>query len=116
MADAPKDAATTINFDYVKGTGFRVLHADGAFMAAAPNGLTLAFYSERQPIPRRVVQRVTPNRELVEIPEQRVVRDAIVRDVEVTFTMSLQVAKNIHKTLGEIIGKVDDAIKEQGAK
>ena len=33
MPDAPKDAIpATINFDYIKGSDFRVFHVDGAFL------------------------------------------------------------------------------------
>ena len=60
--EVPKAAepnAQTINFDYVKGSDFRVLHVDGAFAAlTTQGGVTISFFSERQPIPRRVVHRV----------------------------------------------------------
>ena len=87
-------------------------------MAGASHGLTIAFYSERQPIPRRIVHKLSGDFELGdEICEQRVVRDAIVRDVDVSLAMSLEVAKNVHKTLGEIILRVEDLKKksDQGA-
>jgi hypothetical protein len=105
----PKESPKTVNFDYIKTNNYHVAHADGAFIAGASSGLTISFYSERQPIPRRVVHTMA-NYELgEELPEQRVVRDALVRDVEVSFAMSLDVAKRVHEVLGEIITKLEDA-------
>jgi len=114
MVDTPKDTMPkSINFDYIKANDFKVLHADGAFMAGTANGLTLSLYSERQPIPRRVVHEVGRNFELGnEIADQRVVRDAVIRDVPVTFTMSLEVAKNLAKTLNEVIEQIEKAIEK----
>lgn len=104
------ESPRTINIDYVKGNDFRVLHADGAYMAGAPSGLTISFYSERQPIPRRVVHEVSSNTLGKEITEQRVVRDALIRDVDVSLIMNLEVARNVYKTLGEVIKGVEDVI------
>lgn len=115
-AEPKKDAPATLSFDYVKGSGFRVLHADGAFIGAAANGVTIAFYSERQPIPRRVVHKLKPNLELgEEVVEQRIVRDAIIRDVDVDIAMSLAVAKNVHQTLGELIVKIEEVLNPKAA-
>jgi hypothetical protein len=114
MADIPKDPVSkSINIDYIKANDFRVLHADGAFMAGTANGLTLSLYSERQPIPRRVVHEVGPNYELgKEITDQRVVREAVIRDVPVTFSMNLEVAKNLAKTLNEVLEQIE-RVKEK---
>jgi hypothetical protein len=111
MVDTPKDAVPrTINFDYVKGNNFRVLHADGAYLAGSSTGLTLSFYSERQPIPRRVVHELGSNYEVgKELSEQKVVRDAIIRDVDVTFALSLETAKSLVKALGEVIQRIEEA-------
>jgi hypothetical protein len=120
MPETPKSGMpgvpTTITFDYIKGSDFRVCHVDGAFMAGAPGGLTVSFYSERQPIPRRVVHRITPSPPALaeEIVEQRVVRDAVVRDVSVALAMNIDVAKSIHKALGDIINAYEEMAKAAG--
>ena len=102
---------STISFDYVKANNFRIVHVDGAFMAGAPHGLTVSLYSERQPIPRRVVHKIGSNNQVgEEITEQRLVRDALIRDVEVSLALNLEVAKNIHDTLGKIIKQYEEAI------
>jgi hypothetical protein len=113
MADTPNNDKTlsTINFDYIKGNDFRIFHVDGAYLAGGPAGLTVSFYSERQPIPRRVVHKVNSDAGVgEEIVEQRVVRDAFIRDVDVALAMNIEVAKNLHKSLGEIIVQYEKAI------
>jgi hypothetical protein len=119
MADSPNDKApSTVNFDYIKGSDFRVFHVDGAYLAGGPSGINVSLYSERQPIPRRVVHKVGSDYSVgEEIVEQRVVRDAIIRDVEVALAMNLEVAKNLYKALGDIIGRFEDmTAKRQGEK
>jgi|SRR5215469_12562278 len=99
---------TVVNFDYVKSNDFRIVHADGAFISGAAAGLNIAFYSERQPIPRRVVHKIEDGKRLgAEIVEAKVVRDALIRDVEVSLVMSLDTAKLLHLSLGEIIQKLE---------
>jgi hypothetical protein len=99
----------SINFDYIKSNQFRVIHADGAFLALGPNGLTISFFAERQPIPRRVTHKVNSNGTLGdEIVEQRVVRDAVVRDTEVAVTMNMETAKRIREKMDEMLKKLDE--------
>jgi hypothetical protein len=112
MADEKKQP-DTINFDYIKGTNFRVTHADGAFIALTPKGLTVNFYSERQAIPRRVVHKITDKGNVgEELKEQRVVRDAIIRDVDFAATMNYQTAKSLVVALDKLL-KEFESVKEQ---
>jgi hypothetical protein len=94
-----------------------VVHADGAFLAlTAQGGLTISFFAERQPIPRRVVHKVNPDGTLGdEIAESRVVRDAIIRDIEVTVTMSLDTATRVLTALTEIIQKSRGIVQQHQA-
>jgi hypothetical protein len=80
-----------IEFDFIKSNLFRVIRADGAFGGLAPNGVVhMALYSERQPIPTKVVHTVISNTQLgPEIQEKRQGRKAIVREVEVDVTMDV---------------------------
>ena len=118
VSDVPKpDRPTTLNFDFVKGNDFRVIHADGAYLAGSGNGLTVSFYSERQALPRRVVHKLNTDMSIGdELLEQRVIRDAVIRDVNVSVAMSLQVAKNFYTSLGEIIEKFEAALKKTAPK
>jgi hypothetical protein len=108
MADERKSLPETINFDYLKSSQFRVVHSDGAFFALTTQGVTISFFAERQPIPRRVTHRVNSDGSLgEEIVEQRVVRDAVIRDTEVAVTMSLDTAKRIREKLDEVLKIVE---------
>lgn len=109
MADERKSLPETINFDYLKSAQFRVIHSDGAFFAlTTQGGVTISFFAERQPIPRRVTHKVNGDGSLgEEIVEQRVVRDAVIRDTEVAVTMSLDTAKRIREKLDEVFKIVE---------
>jgi hypothetical protein len=111
MADDPVEsepksrARTKIAFDYLKTSQFRIVHADGAFGGPTPQGqMFISLYSERPPIPQRVVHSIEQGegdaaRVGKEIEEERVVRPAVVRDVEVGIIMSIAVAKALRDLL-----------------
>ncbi|HEX4229845.1 MAG TPA: hypothetical protein VHZ07_14320 [Bryobacteraceae bacterium] len=109
-----KTAPTKIKFDYIKGNFFRTARADGAL--AGTNGFSdviLSFYSERTPIPKQVVHLLTPEHALGdEIVEERVSRDAVVREVEVCLSMSLSVAKAVQALLAKQIDAIESAQTE----
>jgi hypothetical protein len=123
MAETENDQSTpnTLNFDYIKGTQFRAVHADGAYAGLTGSGVTVSFYSERQAIPQRVVHKINPDHTLGdEIRERRVARDAIVREVDVCVVMSLDVLKalvtvlsNLTKAHDEIVATIPAVEKEK---
>jgi len=104
-----KRAPQKLKFDYIKGNLFRTARADGAW--AGTNGfsdLVLSFYSERTPIPKQTVHLLTDQHGLgEEILEERITRDAVVREVEISVSMSLDVAK----ALGILLNKQIEAIE-----
>src|SRR5258708_22036723 len=97
MAEEPKTLPEAINVDYMKSGQSGVIHADGAFFAlTTQGGVTISFFSERQPIPRRVTHKVNSDGALGdELIEQRVVRDAVIRDTEFAVSMTLETAKRV---------------------
>lgn len=109
---------TSISFDYIKGSLFRVIHADGAFLGlTGQGGLTVTFFSERQPIPRRVVHQVSSDGTIgSELRDQRVVRDAIVREADVCVSMSVDTAKRLLEILKKMIDAYEEASAENKAK
>lgn len=109
MADEPK-LPETVNLDYLKSNQFRVIHADGAFFAlTGQGGVTISFFAERQPIPRRITLKVNKDGTLGdELTDQRVVRDAIIRDTEVAVTMTAETGWLILDKLSEILKKADE--------
>ena len=86
-----------VAFDYIKGNSFRVVHADGVIGGPTPSGhVHMAFFSERGPIPRREVRAVNRDGTIGDlIPDQSIIRNAIVREVDIDVVMSLPVAESM---------------------
>jgi hypothetical protein len=103
-----------IKFDYIKTPQFRIIHADGAIVSVLPSGLTVTFFSERMPIPKRVVHEITAEGNLgPEIMAERDVRDTIIRDTEVVVSMSIERAKALSDVLNRYIGLYEEAVKNR---
>jgi hypothetical protein len=99
--------APEVAFDYIKSQYFRVIHADGIMGGPTPQGYVhFAFYSERPPLPRRQVHKVTPTGLGDVIPEKTVARDAIVREMDVDVIMKIDVAEQFHQWLGQRIQEI----------
>jgi hypothetical protein len=91
----------TVQFHYIKGNFFRVVHVDGIFGGLSPTGdIFASFFSQRPPIPRLTVQSVNEKGELGEelLPESEI-RDGLVREIEVGVVMRPEVAENLIKWL-----------------
>jgi hypothetical protein len=100
MAESP---LSKIKFDYIKSNFFRSIRADGAW--AGTNGfsdIVLSIYSERTPIPKQTVHQLTEQHTLGdEITAERITRDAVVREVEISMSMTLEVAQSLRDLLGK---------------
>lgn len=98
-----------ISFDYIKGKDFRVIRADGAIGGITPNGyIHFALYSERPAIPRRLVQKIDRDGILGEvIASETVSRGSIVREMDVDVFLRPDVARVLHKWLGDHIERVE---------
>ena len=98
-----------VNFDYIKGQNFRVIHTDGAIGALTPNGhIHMSLYSERPAIPRRTVFSLENGRLGEELIKERTTRDAIVREMDVDVIMTVEVAESLCEWLS---GKVNELRK-----
>ena len=96
------EASPRVNFDYVKGQYFRVIHTDGAIGGVTPRGLIhMSLYSERHPIPRRTVHAIEEGKLADEIMHERTVRDAIVRELDVDVIMTIDAAESLSNWLRE---------------
>ncbi len=98
----PKEIA----FDFIKSNYFRVISVDGAFGGLSLSGRTInmAIYSERRPIPKRVVTSVKPDGFLGdEVKDKRDERDAIVRELEANLVFDLSTAIAIRGWLDDKI-------------
>ena len=100
----------SITFHYLKAQNFRTIHADGVIGNITPAGyIHMAVYSERPAIPQEMIQKVNPDGTLGEvIPEKTIVRDGIVREMDMDVLMSVAVAKNIKSWLEDKIKDIDN--------
>ncbi len=100
------DAGNRVAFDYIKSQHFRVVRADGAIGGLTPTGdLHFALYTERHPIPRRIVHEIDKGGLGAAVPNETVSRDAIVREMDVDVFVSIGVARSLHQWLGEKIAE-----------
>lgn len=98
----------TISFDYIKGNNFRVIHVDGVYggNSPQPGAIHIDIFSERWPIPKRTVSQFGPEGEVgQEIAEERITRDAVVREVEAHLIMNIEVATRLRNWLTDKIAK-----------
>jgi hypothetical protein len=107
-----KTVPGTIAFEYVKSNQFRVVHADGVWGGVTNQAnVQVAFFSERQAIPRRIVHRVETDSTLgPEIEEDRVTRGGFVREVEVDVVMNIGTAIALRDWLNDKIRFAHDVL------
>jgi hypothetical protein len=110
--------AQEVAFDYIKGQFFRVIHVDGAIGGITPQGhVHIGFFSERPPFARRIVQRANPDGTLGEaVVEKTVVRDAIVRELDVDVIMTYSVLENLHAWIGQRLEELRKLRDQHGVK
>lgn len=97
-----------ISFSFEKGNFFRVVHADGVFGGLTPRGdFHMAFFSERQPIPKQVTHVLTSDtgggnaKVGDEIRELRIARAGIFRELEVDVVMNRTTASSLLEWLAK---------------
>lgn len=104
-----------IDFNYIKGNHFRVIHADGVMSNGTPRGgLFLGFYSERFPLPDSQTFEINKEgRATSEIIEKRKINsNGIMREVEVGITLDIEVAKILVLSLSQMIRQVEANVTE----
>ena len=113
-----------IEFHFEKANFFRVIHVDGAFGGVSPGNqlIHMSVFSERQPIPKLIVQRVSHGVLGEEISEKRVGKSGIFREIEADLVMSVDIAIAIRGWLDEKINQIQKtreqviAVTEKGTK
>lgn len=95
MSSIEERGPTQVEFHYVKSGLFRVVHVDGAWGGATPRGhITMSVFSERGPIPQRLVHKINEDGTLGE-QVSSVSKTGIIREVEVELVMDLEAARSI---------------------
>lgn len=118
MAEKPQQPQLLdgeLEFTYEKSAFFRVIHVDGAVggVSAGNKTIHMAVYSERQPIPKRMVHLVKQGVLGKEISEKRESRKGIFREVESDLVMSVATATAIRNWLNERIAEVEAIAKAE---
>jgi hypothetical protein len=102
-----------IKFHYLKSHYFRVVHVDGALGGITPSGdIFFSLYNQRMPIPTLTVQPFADSALGPELMSERVIREGIVREVEVGVILTPLVASQLRDWLDEkisLIGQVEEA-------
>jgi len=106
-----------IEFHFEKSAFFRSIHVDGAFGGVSPANqqVHMAVYSERQPLPKKVVQKIAHGVLGAEIPERRVGRAGIFRELESDLIMSVEVAISLRDWLNLRIAEVQQTREQVAA-
>jgi hypothetical protein len=120
MADEPKPQET-LEFHYIKSPDYREIACHGVIGNPTPNGkIWAAFYAERMPIPRVVGYPIAlapdgqpaPFNEAAAGPPVSIEsRRGIIRHVEFTAYLDLDVAERLQKWLGDRIAQIRDLQK-----
>ena len=106
-----------LEFHFEKSNFFRVIHVDGAYGGFSPANLQIhmAVFSERQPIPRKVVQEVRAGELGAEIPAKRVGKTGMFRELEADLVMSVETAIALRVWLDQKINEAQ-SLREQFAQ
>jgi hypothetical protein len=100
--------------EYLKSQYFRVAHVDGAIGGPTPTGhIHLALFSERPAIPRRLVLPLKDGRPGEPIPEETVIRDGMIREMDIDLVMSVSAAEEVANLLTKIVADVKAALAKQ---
>jgi hypothetical protein len=103
-----------LKFDFIKSTFFRVVHVDGVYGGPTGQGnIAMTVFSERGPIPKQVVHPITGEGIGEELKDERVSRDAIVREAEVCMMLTLPAAESMRAWLDQHIKGLKTAVQKQ---
>jgi hypothetical protein len=121
MADESK-TPDTLQFHYIKSPNYREIACHGVIGNPNPSGkIWVAFYAERSPIPRVVeysMPSVTEGQTTVQFNEVTAgapisieSRRGVIRHVEFTAYLDLEVAERLQKWLGDRIAQIRETQK-----
>lgn len=107
MDDKSAPVSPTVEFHYMKGNFFRVIHADGAIGGPTPSGLIhMSLFSERPAIPQKLTHSLNADGTLGAVVET-VTKQGVVREMEVDVLLTVNTARLLQTWLGEQIAKLN---------
>ena len=103
-----------VKFDQIKSPSFRTVHADGVWGGVTPRGnINMGFYSERSAFPLQVTHAISAEQHLGdEIKEERIGRDAIVREIECNVIIDVRFADSLVSWLQDKIKVINSGLPE----
>ena len=104
-----------IYFDYIKSNYFRTVYVNGIFGGLSPQGdvINMSVYTERWPLPKQVVHKLENSLCKDEIREERITRNAIVREIDVNLVITIEQAISMKEWLEEKISEHKKETQEQ---
>jgi len=111
--EGKEESRDRVRYDLHKSNFFRVVHADGVWGGLTPQlNIAMGFFSEQGALPQQIVHEITPEGNVgPEVPDERVTRNAIAREVEVSVVLSIEAARYVLRWLEERISQAE-AVRE----
>jgi hypothetical protein len=107
--------STDIQFVYEKARHHRTLHADGAWSAVTPHAeVQVSFYNDLRRIPATATLSVREDNTV--IPSEPVVVSELIREVDVTVVMNVEVAKATVALLNQMIAQAEQALEKAASR
>lgn len=101
MVDNPILQGPHIQFNYIKSSAFRVVHADGIYGGISPHGYVhFALYTERPTLPRTSVVPIDQNGFPSGAEAITETKGGLTREVEVDVVVNLTSLVSMHHWLG----------------
>lgn len=112
VAHEEDQAPRQITFEYNQSNSFRVVHVEGATASVTPKAdINISFWSEHHSIPLAITYEVSPEGALGREIE-RITRNTIVREIEVSMSMSIDTARSIIELLETVVKQAVTQIKQ----
>jgi hypothetical protein len=113
LPGSPKRSDGRMVIEYIKSQHFRVVHVDGGIGGPTPSGhIHFAVFSERPAIPRRLVANVAGGVIGDPIPEETIVRDGMIRELDIDMIMPVSAAEEIGKLLTKVATDLKEALEK----
>ena len=102
-----KKLPTSVTFHYLKSAQYRVTHIDGAIGGLTPTGFVhMSMFSERFSIPKEQIISINEKGGLGDL-KQETTMGGVVRELEVSALMSIDVAKSLMEWLTRQIAELE---------
>lgn len=113
-ADPGEAVPGELEFDFVKGQFFRVIHVDGCWGGLnAHLDIRMTVFNERTPIPRRIYHTATPEGGLgPELTAKREGRRGVLRECEAELVMSPDIARSLAQWLLEKVAQAEQIARQ----